>query len=89
MHNQINIKYLLKKKEKKYRYVIKMMLSLYNFLLQIPINCLIIYIFTFLQLKQRVGKGDETKDEVFDEFVFNFNKQQVMKRIYNTLIKIK
>ena len=66
-----------------------MMLSLYNFLLQIPINCLIIYIFTFLQLKQRVGKGDETKDEVFDEFVFNFNKQQVMKRIYNTLIKIK
>ncbi|XP_066924445.1 myc box-dependent-interacting protein 1-like [Clytia hemisphaerica] len=28
------------------------------------------------KLKQRVGKGDETKDEVFDEFVFNFNKQQ-------------
>ena len=26
---------------------------------------------------QKVGKLDETKDEVFDEFVNNFNKQQV------------
>ena len=26
---------------------------------------------------QKVGKLDETKDEVFDEFVSNFNKQQV------------
>lgn len=29
------------------------------------------------QFMQKVGKLDETKDEVFDEFVNNFNKQQV------------
>ena len=35
----------------------------------------------FFQLKQKVGKGDETKDEVFDEFVNNFNRQQVIQLV--------
>ena len=30
------------------------------------------------KFKQHLGRGDETKDEVFDEFVNNFNKQQVI-----------
>ena len=41
--------------------------------------------FVSFQFKQRVGKGDETKDEVFDEFVNNFNKQQVTMNIINGL----
>ncbi|XP_057292880.1 bridging integrator 2-like [Hydractinia symbiolongicarpus] len=41
---------------------------------------------TTAKLKQRVGKGDETKDEVFDEFVLNFNKQQAAAtRLYTEL----
>jgi len=39
------------------------------------------------KLKQRVGKGDETKDEVFDEFVTNFNKQQAAAARLHTELK--
>eukprot|EP00795_Rhopilema_esculentum_P014182 gene14182-5187_t len=34
---------------------------------------------------QKVGKLDETKDEVFDEFVSNFNKQQELDSNFHTL----
>ena len=30
-----------------------------------------------VQVKQKLGKANETKDVTFDEFVNNFNKQQV------------
>jgi hypothetical protein len=33
-------------------------------------------IFMFLQILQNLGKVDRTADEIFDEHVSNFNKQQ-------------
>ena len=30
-----------------------------------------------LQVMQKMGKSEQTKDEVYTEFVVNFNKQQV------------
>ena len=29
------------------------------------------------QMMQKLGKSDQTRDDVYDEFVTNFNKQQV------------
>jgi len=31
----------------------------------------------YFQVMQKLGKANETKDLTFDEFVANFNKQQV------------
>lgn len=31
---------------------------------------------------QKLGKANETKDLTFDEFVTNFNKQQVGERVH-------
>ena len=31
----------------------------------------------FLQVMQKMGRSEQTKDEVYTEFVVNFNKQQV------------
>ena len=39
------------------------------------------------KLKQSVGQGDETKDEVFDEFLLNFNKQQSVAGRLHTELK--
>ena len=33
-------------------------------------------------MKQKLGKSDETKDSTFDEFVNNFNKQQVSGKFF-------
>ena len=30
-----------------------------------------------LQMMQKLGKSDQTKDEVFEDFVANFNRQSV------------
>lgn len=35
----------------------------------------------FFKVKQKLGKANETKDLTFDEFVNNFNKQQVRERM--------
>lgn len=35
-----------------------------------------VFIFIFFQILQNLGKVDRTSDEIFDEYLTNFNRQQ-------------
>lgn len=36
----------------------------------------------YMKVMQKLGKANETKDSTYDEFVNNFNKQQVWSVVY-------
>ena len=39
--------------------------------------CVCVCVCVVMQMMQRLGKSDQTRDEVFEEFVNNFHKQNV------------
>lgn len=50
-----------------------MVTDVWSSLVKITISPYLLHV----QVKQKLGKANETKDVTFDEFVNNFNKQQV------------
>ena len=52
----------------------------HSFPLTSCLRVIIVFMFAFIaQVLERMQKADKTKDDVYEEFVMNFKKQEVLK----------